>query len=152
MLNLLDESLEHFLRVVVPLPNRDIDVAFEAPDRDWAAGVSRPTINLYLWDVRPNTDEREFGMEDVTDGQRRIGRRSPRPRIDCRFLVTAWTSEVRDEHSLLGRVLVALLNNAVIAGEHCVVSSPRSTHRRGCNCGPAPAPTTPTSGRRWAGS
>ena len=29
----------------------------------------------------------------------------PLPRIECRFLVTAWTSDVGDEHSLLGRVL-----------------------------------------------
>ena len=28
--------------------------------------------------------------------------RPPQPRVDCRYLVTAWTSEVRDEHRLLG--------------------------------------------------
>ena len=52
MLHLLDESLEAFLRATVPLPRREVDVAFAAPDRDWAARVSRPTVNLYLWDVR----------------------------------------------------------------------------------------------------
>lgn len=119
MLNLLDESLEHFLRGVVPLTPRDIDVAFEAPDRDWAAGISRPTVNLYLWDVRPNTDEREFGLVDVTDANGvRVGRRAPLPRVDCRFLVTAWTTEVRDEHALLGRVMIALLGNSEIGIEH----------------------------------
>lgn len=35
MLHLLDESLEHFLRTAVPLPPKEIDVSFEAPDRDW---------------------------------------------------------------------------------------------------------------------
>jgi hypothetical protein len=29
--------------------------------------------------------------------------------VDCRYLVTAWTSEVQDEHSLLGHTLAALL-------------------------------------------
>jgi hypothetical protein len=118
VLNLLDESLEHFLRDVVPLPARDVDIAFEAPDGDWSAGVSRPTINLYLWDVRPSTVEREFGMIEVTDGNGQRQRRDPLPRVECRFLVTAWTTDIRDEHSLLGRVLSALLVNRQITTEH----------------------------------
>src|SRR5690242_16829537 len=109
MLHLLDESLEAFLRAAVPLPKREVDVAFEAPDRDWAARVSRPTINLYLWDVRRNLDERDGGLESVPgpDGRPRL--RPPLPRVDCRYLITAWTSEVQDEHSLLGHTLAALL-------------------------------------------
>jgi hypothetical protein len=118
MLNLLDDSLEAFLRSVVPLPGRDVDVAFEAPDRDWAAGISRPTINAYLWDVRPNTTDRELGLIELSAENGRVSRRSPLPRVDCRFLITAWTSDVGDEHALLGRVLVALMANEVIEEEH----------------------------------
>ena len=118
MLDLLDESMERFLREVVPLPARDVDIAFEAPDGDWSASVSRPTINLYLWDVRPSTVEREFGMIEVTDGNGQKLRRSPLPRVECRFLVTAWTNDIGDEHSLLGRVLSALLVNQVITTDH----------------------------------
>jgi uncharacterized protein DUF4255 len=118
MLHLLDESLETFLRAVVPLPQRSVDVVFDAPDGDWAAGVSRPTVNLYLWDVRPNLNERQWGEELVgLDDGRRI-RREPLPRVDCRYLVTAWTTEVRDEHSLLGSVLTALLLHPYLAAEH----------------------------------
>jgi hypothetical protein len=118
MLHLLDESLETFLRAVVPLPQRSIDVVFDAPDGDWAAGVSRPTVNLYLWDVRPNLVERQWGEELVgLDDGRRV-RREPLPRVDCRYLVTAWTTEVRDEHSLLGSVLAALLLHPSISVEH----------------------------------
>lgn len=119
MLHLLDETLEAFLRDVVPLPARDVDVAFEAPDGDWSAALSsRPTVDLYLWDVRPNLAERDYGevIVEETDGRR--FRRDPLPRVDCRYLVTAWTSEVRDEHSLLGDVLNALLLNPVIKTEH----------------------------------
>ena len=118
MLNLLDESMEQFLRAVVPLPPREVDIAFEAPDGDWAAGISRPTVNLYLWDVRPSMVQREFGMLEMTDQNGHRQRRSAPPRVECRFLVTAWTSDVGDEHSLLGRVLLALLVNPVIATEH----------------------------------
>lgn len=101
MLHLLDETLAAFLRAEVPLPEREVDVAFEAPDRDWGAAVTRPTVNLYLWDVRRNSDEREAGMELVKDGNGHKHRRPPLPRIDCRYLVTAWTNELRDEHALL---------------------------------------------------
>jgi hypothetical protein len=119
MLHLLDETLEAFLRDVVPLPARDVDVAFAAPDGEWSAALSsRPTVDLYLWDIRPNLSERDFGemiIEEV-DGKRY--RRDPLPRVDCRYLITAWTSEVRDEHSLLGDVLAALLLHPVIEAEH----------------------------------
>lgn len=118
MLNLLDESLEEFLRAVVPLPKREIDISFDAPDKDWSARVSRPTINMYLWDVRRNVSERELGLETVHDENGRPHRRPPLPRVDCRYLVTAWTADIRDEHSLLGAVLAALLQHEEITAEH----------------------------------
>jgi len=120
MLHLLDESLAAFLRNTVPLPMRDVDVVFDAPDGDWAAGVSRPTVNLYLWDVRPNLAEREFGEELIEQGDGRMFRRKLLPRVDCRYLVTAWTSEVGDEHSLLGNVMTQLLLHETIDPEHLV--------------------------------
>ena len=109
MLHLLDESLEEFLRTAVPLPPREIDVSFAAPDKEWAAKVSRPTINLYLWEVRRNLEERDFGVDVLYDDDGRVRRRPPLPRIDCRYLITAWTADIRDEHSLLGATLAALL-------------------------------------------
>ncbi|HEV7964110.1 MAG TPA: DUF4255 domain-containing protein [Actinoplanes sp.] len=119
VLHLLDETLETFLRSVVPLPARDVDVAFDAPDGEWAAALSsKPTVDLYLWDIRPNLVERDFGEVIVEEADGRRFRRDPLPRIDCRYLVTAWTSEVRDEHSLLGDVLAALLLHPVIEAEH----------------------------------
>jgi len=119
MLHLLDETLEAFLRDVVPLPARDVDIAFDAPDGEWSASLStRPTVDLYLWDIRPNMAEREFGEVIIEEGDGRRYRRDPLPRVDCRYLVTAWTSEVRDEHSLLGDVLAALLLHPVIEAEH----------------------------------
>jgi Pvc16 N-terminal domain len=119
MLHLLDETLEAFLRSVVPLPARDVDIAFEAPDGEWSAALSsKPTVDLYLWDVRPNLTDREWGDVIVEESDGRRFRRDPLPRVDCRYLVTAWTSEVRDEHSLLGDVLAALLLHPTIEAEH----------------------------------
>ncbi|BEP13956.1 DUF4255 domain-containing protein [Acidothermaceae bacterium B102] len=109
MLNLIDESLEALLRTRVPLSARDVDIAFEAPDRDWAARITRPTVNLFLWDLRRNLEEQDAGVEKIPGPGGRLIRRAPLPRLDCRYLVTAWTSDVRDEHSLLGSVLRACL-------------------------------------------
>jgi hypothetical protein len=118
MLHLLDESLEAFLRATVPLPRREIDVSFEAPDSDWAARVSRPTVNLYLWDVRRNLEQRDGGVEEVTEADGRVRRRPPLPRINVRYLITAWTAEMRDEHALLGSALAALLLHAELGPDH----------------------------------
>ena len=73
MLHLLDESLEAFLRAVVPLPAREVDIAFAAPDGEWSAALSsRPTVDLYLWDIRPNLSDRDFGemIVEEPDGRR----------------------------------------------------------------------------------
>ncbi len=118
MLHLLDESLEAFLRATVPLPVREIDVAFDAPDKEWAAKVSKPTINLYLWDVRRNVSTCYFGDDDPGEGNGGAGRRGPSARVDCRYLVTAWTSDVRDEHSLLGAALAVLLRHTELGREY----------------------------------
>ncbi|PBC75966.1 uncharacterized protein DUF4255 [Streptomyces sp. TLI_235] len=117
MLDLLDRAMEAFLRAKVPL-GKGVAIAFEAPDRDWVARISgRPTVNLYLWDVRRNLEHREGGLETVVDAEGRKHRRRPLPRVDCRYLVTAFTADVRDEHALLGRVMAALLVNDEIEEE-----------------------------------
>ncbi len=117
MLDLLDQSLEAFLREVVPLSKRQVEVSFEAPDSDWGSKVNKPTVNLFLWDVRKNMEERQSGMQLMDDGNGRKIRTLPKPRVDCRYLVTAWTAEVRDEHQLLGSLLAALLRHDEVPAE-----------------------------------
>jgi hypothetical protein len=118
MLHVLDESIEAFLRATVPLAERDVDVSFEAPDRDWGARINRPTVNLFLWDVRRNLKEQDAGIQ-VREGENgQKSKRFPLPRVDCRYLVTAWTAEVRDEHSLLGSVLQSLLLAPILSDEY----------------------------------
>jgi hypothetical protein len=108
MLHLLDDSLDAFLRATGPLPASDVDVSFEPPDADWAAGLSKPAVNLYLWRLRRSSTEATAGTELVErDGLRY--RRGPRPRVDLGYLVTAWAADARNAHQLLGRVLMAFL-------------------------------------------
>jgi hypothetical protein len=112
MLHLLDASLEEFLRREVPLDDR-VDVAYDAPDNDWRGRVTRPTINLFVWDIRRNQYESQGGMDLVERESGRFHRPTP-PRIDFRYLITTWTSEIRDEHQLLGAVLMACLRQPLI--------------------------------------
>ena len=108
MLDLLDETLEAFLRATVPLDARDVDVSFEAPDSDWSAKLTRPTVNLCLWDIRRISERAKAGMETLErDGA--VVRRLALPRIELRYLVTAWTTEHRDERALLSGLMRTIL-------------------------------------------
>lgn len=108
MLELVDEALEALLRAEVPLSAQDVDVAFEAPEEDWSAKLNRPTVNLYLWDIRRSSTRAVAGTEVVQqDGV--LVRRMALPRVELRYLVTVWTSDHGDERALLGGLLRAAL-------------------------------------------
>jgi len=111
MLHILDDAIEAYIRGEVPLRGGDVDVVFARPDREWGAAVTRPTVNLFLWDVRRNAGAQEAGMEWREVGGRRV-RSAPQPRVDCRYMVTAWAGDPRDEHQLLGAVLSAFLRHS----------------------------------------
>ena len=56
MLELIDEGLEAFLRATVPLSATEVDVSFEAPDREWSAkfppeAPTEVTASRILWGV-----------------------------------------------------------------------------------------------------
>ena len=118
MLHLIDQGLEAFLRSEVPLAKDQIDVSFDAPDRDWAARTTRPTVDLFLWDVRLATQELAAGVEVYREEDGTVHRARPKPRIDLRYLVTAWTADVRDEHQLLGSVLATLFAHGELPEAH----------------------------------
>ena len=108
MLELIDTCLEALLRAHVPLSATDVDVSFEAPDKDWAAKLNRPTVNLFMWDVKRSADRSRTGMETFErDGV--TMHRMALPRVELRYLVTAWTTEHRDERALLSGLLRTVL-------------------------------------------
>lgn len=117
MLQLLDESLESFLRAEVPLGREEVDVAFEIPDPDWGSGLTKPTVNLYLWDVRRSASQNEAGKVLGERNGKKVWT-DPLPRIAFRYMVSAWANEVRDEHQLLGALLTALLPSSALPVEH----------------------------------
>ncbi len=112
----LDETVRHILVRHVPLDLSEVEVSFEAPDREWSGRLSRPAVNCFLYDVRENVELRAAGWEQ----QRRNGdavTRKPPVRIDATYQVTVWARAPEDEHRLLWRVLAALMRNPVIQAD-----------------------------------
>lgn len=88
----------------------DVEVAFEAPTREWAAKRNTPTVDVYLFDIREDIVRRRVEPELVRgDDGVVIGRRRPPRRYRLSYLVTAWTQRAEDEHRLLSAVLNAFL-------------------------------------------
>ena len=117
MLQNLDESIEAFLRAVVPLDPTEIAVAFERPDKQWSAGISQPTVNVFLWDVHRDSHNARAGMETVEVNGATV-RRHPLPRVQVRYALTVWATSHRDEHQLLGEVTRAVLATPELAPPH----------------------------------
>ncbi|MCU4186056.1 DUF4255 domain-containing protein [Acidiferrimicrobium sp. IK] len=101
--------MERFLRIGVPLPEGTVDVSFEAPDRTWGASLTTPTINVFLWEVSRNPGRMRTGLEHRINDEGSIERRRTQPVVDLRYLVTAWATELADEHQLLGSLLTCIL-------------------------------------------
>jgi hypothetical protein len=111
----LDEVLRNLLTREIEIKDNEVDITFDQPKREWSARLSKPTLNLFLFDLRENLRLR--GAEQYTtlsrpDGNSEI-RRNP-VRMALRYLLTAWVKEPEDEHLLLSSALTALLRNPFI--------------------------------------
>lgn len=83
-----------------------IEVSLEAPDKDWAARRTQPTVNAYLYDVRRDVGRNESGTIVTRDENGQINGRRPLPVwFRLAYLVTAWTQRPEDEHRLLSALL-----------------------------------------------
>ena len=116
MLDLIDQSIECFLRATVPLSATDIDVSFKPPDREWGAKLTRPTVNVFLWDIRKSSARARSGMEELERNGRTV-RRVALPVIELRYIVTAWTSDHGDERALLGGLMRSILSHSELPRE-----------------------------------
>ena len=53
MLADLDETLRNLLRDELEKHGFEgVDIQFDAPSRDWSGQLSKPTVNLFLYDLR----------------------------------------------------------------------------------------------------
>jgi hypothetical protein len=118
MINDLDNTLRQLLISAGQLDPADIDISFDLPNREWAARISKPTVNCYLFDVRENLDAREQGWNTTRVASGEAGRRQPALRFALTYLITAWTREVEDEHRLLWHTLQTLTRFPVLPLEY----------------------------------
>ena len=109
MLADLDETLRALLKRELERHGFDgVEVAFDAPAREWSGQLSAPTVNLFLYDLRESQDARPVEWRHVR-GQNGSSRDVRPPMImECSYAVTAWTQAVEDEHRLLSQVLAVL--------------------------------------------
>jgi hypothetical protein len=105
MLADLDETLRTLLKTELERHGFEgVDIAFDAPAREWSGQLSKPTVNIFLYDLREAETLRTSEWSRIQrDGRTFEGR--PPMIMECSYAVTAWTQAVEDEHRLLSQVL-----------------------------------------------
>lgn len=114
MIDELDEVVKKLLMREMPIQNGEVDIEFDQPKREWSARVSRPTLNIFLYDIRENQKLRQTQpmWENELDPNGHATQRRKPVRIDLHYMLTAWATEPEDEHRLLTRALMALFRFA----------------------------------------
>lgn len=123
LLREIDGSLERLVKRDV-VGAQQVEVAFDAPSREWAAQRSGPAINLYLYSIEEDLARREAlyrhsyeepSAESAARGKRLLLERAVPPRYyKLSYLCTAWTAEPEDEHTLLSQLLNTFLRADVL--------------------------------------
>ncbi len=120
MIHDLDKTLEELLKQGLPADlASQVTITFATPDNEFSA--QPPAIDLFLYDVRENWELRsnQWTIERQDDGTAR--KRRPPVRVDCSYLITAWSgddsSSMADEHRLLGEVMTVLYRFRTLPAE-----------------------------------
>src|SRR3954449_10214060 len=108
MLADLDETLRGMLKDELGRHGFEgIEIAFEAPTREWSGQLSAPAVNLFLYDMRESEDDRPSGWTRQRVGDEWV--EAPPPMVmKISYAITAWAQAVEDEHRLLSQVLAVL--------------------------------------------
>ncbi len=113
MLTDLNETLKQLLIEKGKLNKSEVEIAFDQPTSEWSSRLSKPTVNCWCFDLRENVKLRNMDMNMARNGQIASLRLLPM-RFDVTYLITAWATQVEDEHQLLWRALGALAQTPVI--------------------------------------
>jgi hypothetical protein len=117
MITDLNNSIKQLLIKNAALDTKEVDIIFDVPNREWSSSISKPTINLYLYDMRENHELRKMEWSIETDKNGMATRKKSANRIDLSYLVTVWANNIEDQHRLLWRILLVLFQNPVIPQE-----------------------------------
>lgn len=114
----VDEVLRKLIIREIEIKGNEVDVQFDQPKREWSARLSKPTLNLFLFDLRENLllrGSEQYSTINHPDGTSEV-RRNP-VRMDLRYLLTAWVKEAEDEHLLLSSALMGLLRHPFLPND-----------------------------------
>ncbi len=123
MFDLLDAALKAMLddpAIGVTRPLFVADISFVTPERGYAP--SQETVNLFLYETKENRVLRDTApIQEIRNGA--SVRRMPPLRVDCSYLVTAWSkktdaAKIAAEHRLLGQALTWLSRFPIIPEQY----------------------------------
>lgn len=118
MINEVDEALRSLVKAEV-VNGTDVEVVFEAPTRDWSSRRNKPTVDLYLYDIREDIKRRSVGVRERRNDQGIVEERRGLPRFfKLAYLITAWTQRPEDEHRLLSAILGAFMRYEVLPAQY----------------------------------
>lgn len=118
MINEVDETLRAIVKAEI-LSGADVDVVFDAPTRDWASRRNKPTLDLYLYDIREDLRRRETGFIEERNERGVVVERRQLPRFfKLAYLITAWTQRPEDEHRLLSAALALFMRYDLLPSEY----------------------------------
>jgi hypothetical protein len=113
----LDATIKAVLQdASAPAEVRGADVTFETPEKSYAP--AQATLNLFLHDVQENRVLRQEAAVLDRVANKYVSHRPPL-RVDCTYLVTAWSVKTggfkaAEEHGLLGLALLWLSGFLII--------------------------------------
>lgn len=111
MIHEVDEGLR-LLLAEDGIPGSGVELAFDAPTKEWASKRNAPTVSVFLYEVREDLTRRRTGtIEEIGADGAVAGRLAPPRWFQLSYLVTAWTNRPQDEHRLLSDVLRSLVRH-----------------------------------------
>jgi hypothetical protein len=117
MIHDVDEALRALVKRDA-LNGSKVEVAFDAPTKDWVARRNAPMVDLYLYDIREDTTRRDTAWIDIRNEDGVVTeRRLPPRRFRLSYLVTAWTNRPEDEHRLLSALLSCFIRHEYMPPE-----------------------------------
>jgi hypothetical protein len=115
MIQDVDDTLRALIKREA-LNGSQVEIAFDAPTKDWAARRNAPTINLFLYDIREDMSRRDAALAPIRASEGHVTGHAPPPRrYKLSYMLTAWTQRPEDEHRLLAGCLASLIRHDVLA-------------------------------------